>query len=97
MSSDICFLKNLLNNIFPVNVGLYLSFTTFLKYYFLASRSMLEMNESKIAKFTFGIISSVSLMVCGIKFSGDTKPTFNQVSNLFSFSGKEIRLSKLDM
>ena len=85
MSFDICFVKNLLKNIFPVNVGLYLSFTTLLKYYFLASRSMqdsmLEMNESKIAKFTFGIISFVSLMVCGIKFSGDTKPTFNQVSN----------------
>ena len=96
MSSDICFVKNLLKNIFPVNVGLYLSFTTLLKYYFLASRSMLEMNESEIAKFTFGIISFVSLVVCGIKFSGDTKPTFNQVSNLFSFSGKVIRLSKLD-
>ena len=85
MSSDICFVKNLLKNIFPVNVGLYLSFTTLLKYYFLASRSMLEMNESKIAKFAFGIISSVSLMVCGIKFSGNTKPTFNQVSICFLF------------
>ena len=59
--------------------GLSLSFATVLKLYFLITKSVPEMDEADVAKKAIFIITVSSSALCGIKFSGDTKPTFNQV------------------
>ena len=80
MSSNICLIKNVAKNIVAVVVGLTLCFTTPLKCYSLAYRTMPEMNENNVSKYVMILTSTLSVFVCGIKFFGETKPTYNQVS-----------------
>ena len=80
-SFDICFLKNLITNATILMLCLSFSFATVLKYLVLAKRSVPEMNEGYVAKVSIFCIILVSWSVSSIKFFiGDTKPTFNQVS-----------------
>ena len=80
MSPNICLVKNVAKNIVAVIIGLTLCFTTPLKCYSLVFRIMPEMNESKVSKYVMFLTSILSVLVCGIKFIGVTKPTYNQVS-----------------
>ena len=80
MSPNICLVKNFAKNIVAVIIGLTLCFTTPLKCYSLAFRIMPEMNESKVSKYVVFFTSTLSVLVCAIKFIGVTKPTYNQVS-----------------
>ena len=80
MSPNICLVKNVAKNIVAVIIGLTLCFTTPLKCYSLVFRIMPEMNESKVSKYVMFFTSILSVLVCGIKFIGVTKPTYNQVS-----------------
>ena len=43
------------------------------------TKSIPEMDESRVAKKVIFIISVTSFVLGFIKFSGETKPTFNQV------------------
>ena len=79
-SFDICFLKNLITNATILMLCLSFSFTTVLKYFVLAKRSVPEMNEGYVAKLSLFFIVLVSCGLSSIKFFiGQTKPTFNQV------------------
>ena len=87
-SFDICFLKNLITNATILMLCLSFSFTTVLKYFVLAKRTVPEMNEGYVAKLSIFFILLVSCGVSSIKFFiGYTKPTFNQVS-------KNMKLTK---
>ena len=62
-------------------IGLACTFSTVLKFYVLCIRkSMPEINESRLAKYAISSIIAVSLSFNYVKFSGNTKPTHNQVS-----------------
>ena len=60
-------------------IAMSLSFTTVLKFYILITKSVPEMDETDIAKKAILSITIISSILSGLKFSGDTKPTFNQV------------------
>ena len=77
---DFCFLNNLTLNSHICMMCLSLSLTTASKFFVLAKRSIPEMNESLFSKIAVVLIVLISWIVSGIKFySGDTKPTYNQV------------------
>ena len=78
-SPNFCFFKNFIKNPPILMTGLSLSFATVLKLYFLITKSVPEMDEADVAKKAIFIITVSSSVLSGIKFSGDTKPTFNQV------------------
>ena len=79
-SPEFCFLKNFIKNLPILMIAMSLSFTTVMKFYILVTKSVPEMDEIDIAKKALFCITSVSSILNGLKFSGDTKPTFNQVS-----------------
>lgn len=77
---DFCFLNNLALNSHICMMCLSLSLTTAFKFFVLAKRSIPEMNESLFSKIAIVLIVLISWIVSSIKFySGDTKPTYNQV------------------
>ena len=47
------------------------------------------MNDSKISKFAITSIFIASILTNGIKFSGKSKPTFNEVSSKFNLMTKQ--------
>ena len=79
-SEHFCFIKNCIKSPLCVVVGLSCTFSTALKFYVLCIRkSMPEVNESKMTKNTILSIVAISLVFNFVKFSGNTKPTPNQV------------------
>ena len=80
-TENFCFVKNYIKSPLCVVIGLSCTFSTVLKFYVLCIRkSMPEINESKLAKYAISSIIAVSLSFNYVKFSGNTKPTHNQVS-----------------
>ena len=85
-SQEFCHIKNFMKSTVPVIIGLSISFSTVLKCYIICyKKSMPEMNDSKVSKFAIASILMASIFTNGIKFSGETKPTFNEVSSKFNF------------
>ena len=81
-SYDICLLKNINKCATILTLCLSFSFSTVLKFYILAKRSIPAMDEIFVAKVSMFFITLISLSVSCIKFLiGETKPTFNQVSS----------------
>ena len=78
-SPESCFFKNFIKNPPILMIAMSLSFTTVLKFYVLITKSVPEMDETDIAKKAIFSITIFSSILSGLKFSGDTKPTFNQV------------------
>ena len=73
-------MKNYIKSPLCVVVGLSCTFSTALKFYVLCIRkSMPEVNESKLTRNTIISIVAISLAFNFVKFSGNTKPTPNQV------------------
>ena len=70
----------MLKNLVPLMLGMSLSILTVLKCYVLVTKSMPEIDENRVSKVVIAMIILLSFGDGGIKFSGDTKPTFNQVS-----------------
>ena len=90
-SQEFCHIKNFLKSTMPVIIGLSISFSTVLKCYIICyKKSMPEMNDSKISKFAITSIFIASILTNGIKFSGKTKPTFNEVSSKFNSMRKQL-------
>ena len=79
LSPEFCLMKNFHQNPVLMIISLSLSFITILKFYVLLTKSIPEMDESRVAKKAIFIISFTSLALSLIKFSGKTKPTYNQV------------------
>ena len=72
-------MKNFHQNPVIMIISLSLSFITILKFYVLMTKSIPEMDESRVVKKVIFIICFTSFALGLIKFSGETKPTFNQV------------------
>ena len=53
------------------------------------------MNDGKVSKFAIASILMASILTNGIKFSGETKPTFNEVSSKFNFTRKQQSIELL--
>ena len=84
-NESFCFMKNSIKSPLCVVIGLSCTFSTVLKFYVLCIRkSMPEINESTFAKYAISSIISVALAFNYAKFSGNTKPTHNQVSFQFN-------------
>ena len=80
-SYDICLLKNINKCATILMMCLSFSFSTVLKFYILARKSIPAMDEIFVAKVSMFLITLISWSVSCIKsLIGDTKPTFNQVS-----------------
>ena len=80
-NESFCFMKNSIKSPLCVVIGLSCTFSTVLKFYVLCIRkSMPEVNENKLAKYAISSIIAVALAFNYVKFSGNTKPTHNQVS-----------------
>ena len=54
------------------------------------------MNDGKVSKFAIASILMASILTNGIKFSGETKPTFNEVSSKYNFMKKQANKSDSD-
>ena len=78
-SQNFCFVKNFFKTLLIIMIALSLCFTTLLKFYVLVTKSIPEMDEIRVAKKTIFIIFISSFTIIFCKFSGETKPTFNQV------------------
>ena len=74
-----CFVKNFFKSPVLVMIALSLCFTTILKFYVLATKSIPEMDEIRVAKKAIFIIFTTTFTIISYKFSGEIKPTFNQV------------------
>ena len=79
LSPHFCFMKNFHQNPLIMIMSLSLCFTTILKFYVLMTKSIPDMDEISVAKKAIFIISIASFALSIFKFSGETKPTFNQV------------------
>ena len=95
-SQEFCHIKNFMKSTMPVIIGLSISFSTVLKCYIICyKKSMPEMNDSKVSKFAIASILIASILTNSIKFSGETKPTFNEVSSKFNFTRKQQSIELL--
>ena len=61
-------------------LGMSLDFITILKCYVLVTKSMPEVDEIRVSKIVISLVILLSSGIGAFKFSGETKPTFNQVS-----------------
>ena len=76
-------MNNISKSILPVIIGLSVTFTTILKCYVICyKRSILEIDDAKLSVYSIGIITFLSVSTNVLKYLGETKPTFQQVSNI---------------